>query len=67
MAAVKQARLHAWHDGSEIYKGAQGNCKNEGSLCDEKSGVCHRMSEDHMKDVHQKVKALFPEKYRMLA
>ncbi len=66
MADIKHARLHAWHDGSEMYKRDEGNCKNKGRRCNETSGVCHPMSEDRMRRVHGKVKALFPKKYRTL-
>jgi hypothetical protein len=64
---VKSARLHAWNDGSEDYsKGPQGNCKNIGAKCDERSEVCHQLSADMLKSVHQKAKLLFPNKYRNL-
>jgi hypothetical protein len=66
MENVKSARLHAWNDGSEIYKSSQGNCKNIGTKCDETSEVCHQLSADMFKSVHQKVKLLFPNKYRNL-
>ena len=64
MTDIKQARLHAWHDGSERYQQAEGNCKNFGRKCNETSGVCHPMTEDRMKKVHRKVKKMFPKKYR---
>jgi len=66
MGDVKQARLHAWHDGSELYKQEEGNCRKIHRRCDEKSGLCHQMDEHRMKSVHQKVTNLFPTKYRYL-
>ena len=63
---VKQARLHAWHDGSEIYQGVLGNCKNIGDKCYETSGACHNIDEKLFNSLYQKVKYLWPKKYRNL-
>jgi hypothetical protein len=66
MGDVKHARLHNWNDGSEIYKRHHGNCNNDAELCEETSQVCHKMSEDLLYGVHEKVKALHPSKFRDL-
>ena len=63
---VKYSRLHAWDDGSELYKTENGNCRNVGKICDETKGICHQMTDDLMKSVHNKVRMNFPSKYRKL-
>lgn len=66
MGDVKHARLHAWHDGSELYQDEYGNCVNIREKCNEKSGACHYMDENLLSKLHNKMEALFPEKYRKL-
>jgi hypothetical protein len=66
MGDIKQARLHAWHDGSEHYQKALGNCKNIGDKCNETSGVCHNVDEELFNSLHQKVTHLWPKKFRNL-
>jgi hypothetical protein len=66
MENVTNTRLHAWNDGSKIYKTSQGNCKNIGEKCNEKFEICHNLDEDKFKSIHQKMKMLFPSKYRNL-
>mmetsp|Transcript_6288 Transcript_6288/g.7967 ORF Transcript_6288/g.7967 Transcript_6288/m.7967 type:complete len:553 (-) Transcript_6288:206-1864(-) len=66
MGDVKHARLHAFHDGSEIYKRHEGHCKKFKKRCDSKAGVCHEQSEGLMEKTYRQVKALYPKKYRHL-
>ena len=61
---VKHARLHAWDDGSESYLGIYGNCNNTKETCNETSRTCHYMDETSLWNLHRKIVALFPDKYR---